>query len=417
MTPPPPSPHTHTPHMTLFRRPPTEPQHLQQARCAPRCSPPTAPAAQPKWRLRASSWDRERRRRAQARGAPGEVGHRARAHTCTHTRARTRAYAHAHAHAHMCTHTRMRTHTHAHAHMPPPPTHTHTHAHTHTGAGHGPPLPLLTGAWGNSTHSTNSASSLQLPEAVHTRTHTHALTRPLSTRAHTGAGHGPPLPLLTAAWGNSTSASSLQLPEAVPDEPASLPPGWQLLPTTQLQMMAAYNVPFMATHACLNPQVGSVMPCRAMGMMRMRMGFDDIDDDDGGVQRAVHGNARVPQPPGAFSWVVILGGDGRPLMMASVGKPMLLLLIPGDCVRGACIDARCRHCIPAGPAQQRLPEPALHARPQGARRTAAVHGCARTHTPHTRTTHTHVPHASHTRARGTRDKVLPFPLPSHHSVT
>jgi len=29
-----------------------------------------------------------------------------------------------------------------------------------------------------------------------------------------------------------------------------------MIPETDLQMMAVYNVPFMATHALLNPRVG-----------------------------------------------------------------------------------------------------------------------------------------------------------------
>eukprot|EP00955_Chlamydomonas_euryale_P042307 352258-Chlamydomonas_euryale.AAC.2 len=92
-----------------------------------------------------------------------------------------------------------------------------------------------------------------------------------------GLACGPPLPLL-AAWRAGEAAAtavggadaSSGSAAAVPSLPLSLcnhsggdgsssgdglPAGWSLLPSTQLHMMCAYNVPFMATHACLNPQV------------------------------------------------------------------------------------------------------------------------------------------------------------------
>lgn len=55
---------------------------------------------------------------------------------------------------------------------------------------------------------------------------------------------GPPLPLLSRHKGLS-SATSI--------DPSQLPPGWQVLPSTDFNFLALYNTPFMATHARMNP--------------------------------------------------------------------------------------------------------------------------------------------------------------------
>ena len=59
-----------------------------------------------------------------------------------------------------------------------------------------------------------------------------------------GFPSGPPLPLLSQIEGLS-SATSI--------DPSRLPPGWLVLPHTDFNFLALYNVPFMATHARMNP--------------------------------------------------------------------------------------------------------------------------------------------------------------------
>ena len=59
------------------------------------------------------------------------------------------------------------------------------------------------------------------------------------------------MPITSMSWPGGLPHCGLS--HVSPGNP--LPLGWQLLPHTDLQMMALYNVPFMATHALLNPRV------------------------------------------------------------------------------------------------------------------------------------------------------------------
>ena len=71
-------------------------------------------------------------------------------------------------------------------------------------------------------------------------------------RTFTASTHsGPPMPITSLSWPGGLPQCGLS--HVSPGSP--LPLGWQLLPHTDLQMMALYNVPFMATHALLNPRV------------------------------------------------------------------------------------------------------------------------------------------------------------------
>ncbi|GAX83006.1 hypothetical protein CEUSTIGMA_g10433.t1 [Chlamydomonas eustigma] len=66
--------------------------------------------------------------------------------------------------------------------------------------------------------------------------------------AHARPGASPiPTPLLDTSWPDGP-------PPSLPAHESGMPRGWRMLPTTDLQMMALYNVPFMASHAMLNPR-------------------------------------------------------------------------------------------------------------------------------------------------------------------
>ena len=68
-------------------------------------------------------------------------------------------------------------------------------------------------------------------------------------QAINGVPPGPPLPILSS-WQSSLAGG---LPATFSLQGSPPPAPWQALPSTDLQMLALYNVPYMATHAKLNP--------------------------------------------------------------------------------------------------------------------------------------------------------------------
>lgn len=120
----------------------------------------------------------------------------------------------------------------------------------------GPPLPILSSAWPSGLghpHASPPGPTLSTPSTP---------VAPRSSSAAAAAtAQGAAAPLLTGGLTGHHTSGQGQMPSTLAASNAGLtldlnsdpPQGWRQLPTPDLQVVAVYNLPYMATHAYFNP--------------------------------------------------------------------------------------------------------------------------------------------------------------------